>query len=239
MTKPPRGAFTYALTEKGNHTMATIEELRITAENTKLMRRAQTVLGYLAPMTAEPVTKLYDGTGFVTIPEDYIPVGLVSRENPYSFPSEAEWFEATSIGHSSPTRRDPTSATRTINYTAQETKRVNLEMAYGIDLSNQEQDADGEVGYAHPELPVTLERRLLVIAWDPKHGGWAMGRFYPHVETAEFPDITWGGDSLIEYETTLSAKMDDDLGYPLWEIPVAGPGALAAREALGFAAATP
>src|SRR5690625_5298810 len=183
--------------------MATAEELRIGAENTSLMRKALIVLGYLAPMSAEPVTKLYEDDGFVQVPEDYVPVGLVSREAPFTFPMEAEFFEATSLNHASPTRRDAIGATRTITYTAQETKRVNLEMAYGIDLSSQVQDSDGEVGYAHPELPHTIERRLLVVGWDPKNGGWAMGRFYPNVQTSEYPDITWGGDSLIEYATSL------------------------------------
>ncbi|MEE6295198.1 hypothetical protein [Georgenia wangjunii] len=220
--------------------MPTAEELRIAAENTSLIRKALVVIGYLAPMSAAPVTKLYESaTGFIQVPEDYVPVGLVSRGNPYSFPTDATTEDVTSLNHGGPTRQDIVSATRTINYTAQETKRSNLEVAYGLELGSIVQDEDGEAGFAHPEVPLAVERRLLIVGWDPKAGGWAMGRFYPKVQPNAYPEITWGGDSAIEYETTLQSFVDDTLGYSLWDIPVAGPGALAAREALGFAAPTP
>lgn len=222
--------------------VTTMESLRQGAENRSLIRKPLRMLAFLAPMTAPAVEALTDAaTGeLLAVPEDYEPVGLIAKESGITFPTESETSTVESANHAAPTREDFESMTRQISYTAQETKRVNLEMAYSIDLGAPLQQANGEVGFAHPTLPDELQRRLLVIAADPK-GDWFMGKFFPSVSPMSLSEVSWTSSAAITYATTLTAFIDDTLGYSLWDIPIAGPGAQAAIASgiTGFEAVVP
>lgn len=212
-------------------TATTIEAMRRGAEHTNLIRKPLRLLSFLAPLTADPIEELTDANGqLLEIPDDWEPVGLIAKESGIAFPSEAETATVDSANHGSPTREDFESVTRQIRYTAQETKRSSLEMAYSIDLGAPLQKANGEVGFPHPTMPDELERRFLVIAADPK-GMWFMGKFYPLVSPKNLAEITMNTSQAITYETLLTVFTDDELGYPLFDIPIAGPGAAAAMAA--------
>lgn len=214
--------------------MPTINELRAAHDNRELMRKMRQVFIFLAPLSAEPVTELTDETGaFKPIPTDYIPVGLLDKEANITFPRDVESSEESSIGHGGPTRKDTDSDIQRIAYTAQETKRANLEMAYGYDLANLRPKANGEVGYARPQLPDDIQRRLLVFGLDTKYG-IGCGMFLPQVEPMDFPEITWGPTGLTSYATTAQAYHDTALGYSVFDIPLCGPRALEFAEKAGF-----
>ena len=219
----------------------TIETLRQAAENTSLIRKPLRMLAWLADRDVDPVEQLTDTSGqLLALDPLWVPVGLIAKETGIAFPAESETSTVESVNHGGPTREDFETATRQVRYTAQETKRSSLEMAYAVDLGAPLQQANGEVGFPQPTLPDELERRLLVVAADPK-GQWFMGKFYPYVSPKQLSEITWSPSSAITYETLLTAYTDDALGYPVFEIPIAGPGAKAAMDAgiTGFEALVP
>lgn len=216
--------------------MPTMEELRITSEHTAAMRKFRQLLVFVGSMTAPAVETLTDANGaFVAIPDSYLPVGLITKDGGVTFPRNVERSTEQSVNHGSPTRRDTDSDDRQVKFTAQQTTKTVLELAYGLDLSAARRKANGEVGFAHPELPDDIQRRLLILGMDPKWGIGA-GKFFPTIEPTDFPEIGWGPTALTTYEITADAMFDDALGYSMFDIPVCGPGALTHAAALGFPA---
>ena len=141
--------------------------------------------------------------------------------------------EAFSHNHGGATRTDTDEDKKGVKFTAQETRRSVLEMAYGFDLSNIEQAANGEVVINHPDLPEDLEGRLLVIGFDPKYQV-AMGKWFPRFQPKDFPTVSWKRDELVQYEITGDALYDEEYGTAVREFAIAGPGAIAMKADFGF-----
>lgn len=220
--------------------MATIRETLAGTEVPDLMRKFRNVAIWWGPMSAAPIEEVTGAAGSILpIPTVYIPVGLIEKSAGVEYPRSVETSEEQSVNHGSATRKDHESDEAMIKYTAQESKRVNLQQAWGVDLTNVEADpTSGEVKVIKPELPDDIQGRLFIMGYDPK---WQVGaaKFFPRVEPQEFPSIKWGPTGLTSYETTLQAFFDDELGYAEAEFPLFGPGALELAPAAGFPLATP
>lgn len=218
----------------------TINEMIAASEHTKLMLKMRTVLIYFVPTLigktpgAEILALTGPTGGFLPVPADYQAgaVGLIDKGAGVEFPRDVSTQEATSYNHGGPTRVDTEEDKKGVKFTAQETRRQVLEMAYGIDLSNVVQQANGEVVIDHPELPDDLEGRLLVIGHDPKYQ-IAMGKWFPRFQPKDFPTVSWKRDEVVTYEIAGDALYDEEFGISVREF-IAGPGAKAMADAIGF-----
>lgn len=223
--------------------MPTMNELVALSEHTKLMLKMRQVLIFFAPnlqggTAPAEVTTLTDVAGaFAAIPAEYQAgaVGLIDKGAGVEFPREVSQQEATSHNHGGPTRTDTDEDTRSVSFTAQETRRAVLEMAYGLDLSNITQAPNGEVIIDHPELPEDIEGRLLVIGYDPKYRV-GMGKWFPRFQPKDFPSISWKRDELVQYAIKGDALFDEEFGFAVREFAICGPGAIAMAADFGFTA---
>lgn len=224
--------------------MPTIDELRSASETTRLILKMRTVLifaavvrqGQPAPPMIEALT---DESGqFLPLPLDYQrgAIGHIDKGAGIEFPREVSTQEAESHNSGSPTRKDTDTDVKSVTFTAQETKRSVLELALGIDLSNVLRGENGEVVIDHPDLPDELQVRLLVIGYDPKYRV-AAGKFFPNFSPKDFPTVSWKRDEVLSYAIAGDALPDDELGTPVRDFPIAGPGAIEFRHLFGFAAA--
>lgn len=216
--------------------MPTFDEIKQTADNPNLVRKILEAVAFLAPEDAPAIDALTDTAGaLVTLPTDYLPVGMVTPDG-YTFGRETETADVPALGYAQPVRTDITRATRTVSFTALEAyRRQLLELAYGIDLSGVAQGSNGEITWDHPDRPLQRYYRLIVIGRDGAGDRqWFRGKFLPRVSISEFPEEVWNAEDPTQYEITLATYVDDVIGTGERDF-IAGPGALAARTALGFA----
>lgn len=211
----------------------TMNELR--AQNTlALLRKFRELFAFVAPADAPVIESLTDADGqFQALPEEYVSVGLLDKEAGFAFPREVESSTETAVGYGGSIRRDYDSDTTNVTFTAMETKKAVLELAYGLDLSGHTMSANGEVVIDRPSLPDDIARRMLLLGYDPKHQIGA-GMWLPRFEIAEFPEISWGPNAATTYQINGEAMPDDDLGFSIRDFPVCGPGALRNAARLGF-----
>ena len=220
--------------------MPTIEEIKETADHSALVRKALQGAAFLAPIDADIIDSLTDSEGaFNALPPEYMPVGLVSKDDGYTFGASTDTAEVTSMGYASPVRIDIVSQQLTIAMTAQETNRTTLQLAYGMDLSGVEADStSGEMSWDRPDIPADIYMRLIVISADGfAANAWAMGRHFPRVKVTELGDVTWSDGDAITYAVTMTAFPDAEEGFSERSF-IAGPGALAMAESMGFSVAS-
>lgn len=217
--------------------MPTIEEIKTDSDHSQLIRKALQGAAFIAPITADIIPSLTDEEGqFVELPADYMPVGMVSKDDGYTFGSSSETSEVTSLGYASPTRMDITSQSLSIAFTAQETNRTTLELAYGMDLSSVTPATSGEISFDRPDVPLDIYYRLIVIAADGfGTQAWALGRHFPRVKVTEIADVTWSDTDAVTYGITLTGFPDAEEGFSERNF-LGGPGAQANADAMGFGA---
>lgn len=216
--------------------MATFAEIKSSADNPQGARKQLEIVAFLAPETAAPIESLTDGTGALqAIPEEYLPVGMISPDG-ITWGADTNVEEVEALGYSAPVRRDVTSVTRTVAFTALEAYRSNLMgLVYGMDLSAVAMSATGEVSFDLPDRPADIRYRFLAIGRDGSGDSeFFRGKFIPSVAISEFPEEVWSANDPTSYPITLSTFVDDELGTAQREF-LAGPGALAQAEANGWA----
>ena len=179
------------------------------------------------PGTAIDLTPLPTGGG-------YVDLGLVTKDDGYSFGNEWETSEVTSHGIADPTRRDVLSSTSTIGLTAQETKRLTLEMFHAVDLSGVVPAASGEIAFSKPLAPVTRYYRTFLLARDGiGDSAVYMGMIYPRSMVSETGEQTGSEESELAYPLTLTATPDSTVGYSV-RFLFGGPGWRAQLTKMGF-----
>lgn len=219
----------------------TLGELQNQADNRGLIRKAIRAVGVIAPLSVELPEKITDPSGLPIdlLTAGFLPVGMVTPDG-WNFGRETEKDEIEALGYASFVRSDISSVARSITVTTLETgRRHMLELQYGMDLSTIEQDADGEVVFDEPDMPIGAEYRLLALFDDgPADNNWVLAKGYPRVKLAEVGEETYGKEGAIQRELTFDVFTDDDLGTPCRHY-FGGTGALAARDVLGFSEPTP
>lgn len=214
--------------------MATFAEIKNAADNTDNVRKVLEAVAFLAPMSAAVIDSLTDETGaLVALPNDYLPVGLVTRDG-YTFGGDTETTAVDALGYASPVREDIESYTRTVSFTAYEVyKRNLLELAYGMDLSEATVGDNGEIVFDRPTLPNKTFYRLIVIGKDGSGANEIYrAKLFPKVSITSIPEEVWGTDAL-SFSVTLSTYVDEEEGTQEREF-IAGPGVVPAD--LGFGA---
>ena len=218
----------------------TFDTLRQENDNRNLVRKAQKVILLIAPTTVDLPTSLYDAGSLRDFKADgWLPVGMQSTDGT-TFGGEREVETVDALGYASYVRSDVVRVPRTIAFTPLEKGRRHLfEVRLGTDLSGVTQDpATGEIIIDEPELPVDQEYRLLALASDgPADKNWIMGRGYGLVKLSNSAEEVWGGEGAVASSLTFDVFTDAEIGVPVRHY-VAGTGAVAAADELGFAAGT-
>lgn len=171
----------------------------------------------------------------LALPTGYSDIGLVTKDDGYTFGNEWEMAETTSHGFSDPTRRDILSNTSTIGLTAQETKRNVLEMFHNVDLSTVvPTPATGEIRFDKPLQQRTTYYRTLLIARDGVGPQTIyMGILYPRAMVSETGEQTGSEESEFSYPMTITATPDFAVGTAA-RFLFGGPGWIATLAAMGF-----
>lgn len=194
------------------------------------------VMSAAATATASGVSVTVTGAGssLLALATAWFPIGICDPKG-WEHTANTTKDEVDSLGYAQATRSDITRVVKTVKFTAQESFRKNLmQLMYGLDLTNVTKDANGEIVYDHPALPLASEYRLLVIARDGAPGSeWYVGRGYYRTKVVDLPGSTWTEKGALDAAVTMDVLLDTASGSAQRDY-VAGPGALAAATALGF-----
>lgn len=146
---------------------------------------------------------------------DYVQLGWVSKNDGFTFSSDTETEDVESFGSVEPTRTDIVRDVTTAQFTPQETNRIVLEMYYNVDLSALTPAANtGEVGFNQAVEPVTTYRRMIFLSKDGRPGNEIyMAKIMPRASVTAKADQQHGAGAELSYGMTVTAKVDDELGY--------------------------
>lgn len=215
--------------------MATFAELKADAHNASLVRKVTQSVAFYAPMSAPVPTSLVGEDGQLqALPEAYTPLGLVVKDSGFEFNMETDTEEVEAHGFSSPVREDIVRTDRTIGATFLETSRVILEQYYGLDLSNVEPTATGEIAFNEVDGLDRPRGRLVLIGSDGVgEGQWFIGKIMPEAQVTGVESHSWNGSDALAYGLTYRAYVNNAAGYSIRHT-IAGPGAAANAAAMGF-----
>lgn len=221
--------------------MPTLSEIQRDSDNRGLIRKVQRAVGLLAPMSVELPEAL---TGPDHLPIDlkaagFLPVGIVTPDG-YRFARDIEKEDIDALGYASYVRSDITRVARSVVFNAMETGRRHLtELKYGVDLTGVTPDANGEVTWDEPDLPIGAEYRFIVVGADgPADTNWILGKGFPTVKLASVGEETWSKEGVLQQEITLDVFADEELGTPVRHY-LGGTAAVKYADVLGYAAPTP
>jgi hypothetical protein len=199
----------------------------IDKKQAELIRKVQAAAIFLAPPGTTVPTK-FTSTASATLdalPAQYIPVGLVTKEDAYTWSRETEMSETTSHGFVDPTRRDITSVVSSLAFTAQELSRPVLEAYHNLDLSAVTADTTTkEWAFSDPTQAQTRYPRLVAIGRD----GLGANAIYiirvmPRAILSEAGEQSWSDTDGLGFPMTFTAVPDSTLGYAM-RYHFGGPG---------------
>lgn len=192
----------------------------------RLIRKALDAVVFAAPETADPIDALTGADGeLAQLPLGYVTLGHHTEEEGLNWTREVENSDVRSHGSQEPTRRDIISDVSGLAVIAQETKMQTLEMFNNVDLSDVTPDpVSGEIAFNRSTSPSTTYYRILAVAEDGAGDDKLyFARFLPRASVTEFAEQSWSKSTEVRYELTLTAYVDEDLGYSVREF-VGGPG---------------
>jgi hypothetical protein len=213
----------------------------IDKKQAELIRKVQQAAVFVAPLATAVPTAFTSGASsdLTALIAGYKPIGLVTKDDAYTWNRETDMAETTSHGRVDPTRRDQTSNVSSLSFSAQETNMTNLELYHNVDLSAVVPTATtGEVAFSDPLAPGTIRRRLIAIGQD----GQGLQTIYlvrvmPMAMMSEPGEQTWSDEGELLYPMTFTATPDDTLGYAI-RYHFGGPGWKSLLVKMGFPAAT-
>lgn len=212
-------------------------------DNAAGIRKFTRAVIFVAPESAEPVTTLTEaGTGegalptLKALPEGFVPVGLIKKDDGIEFSAERDTSEVESLGYAAPTRRDILKEDSSLKFTPHETNRLVTALYHGLNLDNVVPDENGEVSYAKPTTPPAIYYRVLIVGRD----GVGSREFYkawfvPRGMITETESTAMSAEDEASYGMTLAATPDSVLGYSVKEFQ-AGSGFKADAAKLGWTA---
>lgn len=205
--------------------MATLEDLD--QKQTELIRKVQAAAIFYAPIaTAIPATFTSTAAATLTaLPVGWTDIGLVTKDDAYTWARAVEMAETRSHGYVDPTRRDITQNVSSLAFTAQETKLKTLEVYHNVDLTGVTADATtGEFTFNDPLQAATRYHRVLAIGRD----GLGTSAIYiirvmPRAILSEPGEQNWSDENELVYPMTMTATPDSALGYSIRYV-FGGPG---------------
>jgi hypothetical protein len=214
----------------------------LASHKSELIRKALEGSVFVAPFTASPITSMTSGasSALTALPDDYEDVGLVEKGNAVTWSRSVTTQEVMVWGDLFAARRDITKDDSTLKFTMVETKRLSMELYYGLDLSSTTANATTkEVSFAQPPRPSTKFWRVFGLFQDGvDEDAIYVGRFYPRASVTDMSDQKWDDDAdPLLWDVSMSAVRDDDLGYAAKHF-FGGPGWAALLSDLGFTAAS-
>lgn len=206
----------------------------------QLIRKALNGGIWVAGSAVDAPTSLTSGATSdpLALPEGWEDVGYITKDDGATWSRDQDTSDTTSWGAFEPTRRDITSDVTTLKFTMQETKRISLELTYGVDLSAVTPDSTtGEVAFNQATSSATIYRRFFAIFADGVGADAVyVGRFCPRMAITAVDDQQWSDGQELQYAVTATAFVDPALGYSVRHF-FGGPGWKAQLEAAGFPAA--
>jgi hypothetical protein len=211
------------------------------SRDTDLIRKSLDAAVFLAPLaTALPATLTSGASGdLVALAADWIDVGWMDKGDGITEGRKVTSQETESLGSTAPTRRDISKVDSTIVFTAQETKLITMQLAFGVILDPADFDATSkEVIFDEATRPDTVYYRCLVI-WKDNAGTDSIygATLYPRTSVTDMDDIknTDAGDPR-QFKITMSAYVDAGAGTHARHLH-GGPGWITRLEAMGWTAA--
>lgn len=173
----------------------------------------------------DKIETLVDTDGKLEIPEGYDDVGFITKDQGAQWTRDIETSDVMSLGATEPTRRDTVSDVAGLQFTMQESKATVIDLYEGINLSDVEQDANGNVSYDRPDRPASTYWRVLALFKDGE-GTDAIyfARFMPRVQITDRGEQSWNEEDEVQYPVTMTAFVDSDAGTSvrnLWAGPAA------------------
>ncbi|MBN9108567.1 MAG: hypothetical protein J0I34_07270 [Pseudonocardia sp.] len=207
----------------------------------QLIRKALNGGIWVAPSSAAAPTAMSSGASSdpAALPANYTDVGYITKDDGASWSRDMDTSDTTSWGAFEPTRRDITSDVTNLKFTMQETKRLSLELSYGVDLSAVTPTATtGEVAFNQASANTTIYRRFLAIMADGVGlDAVYIARFCPRMSITTVDDQSWTDGNELQWPVTGTAFVDPVLGYAVRHF-FFGPGWKSQLVAAGFPAAT-
>lgn len=207
----------------------------------KLIRKALDAVVFAGPEDSEPhelISQLNSTTSAIELkplPTGYVSLGHHTEEDGVNWTREVENSDTRSHGSQEPTRRDITSDVSGLAVIAQETKMQTLEMFNNVDLSGVTPETDtSEVAFNRARVAKTKYYRILALAQDGAGDDaiW-FARFLPRASVTEFNEQGWVKETEVQYPLTLTAYVDEALGYSIREM-WAGPAMATLAAEMGF-----
>lgn len=203
--------------------------------NIATMTATSSLTGGTTPAVTVAATTEGTAIDLLALPAGYTDIGLVRKEDGYSWGNEWEMAETASHGYSDPTRRDILSNVSTVGFTAQETKRRVLEMFHNVDLSSVVPNAtSGEVAFDKPLSMTTRYYRALFVGRDGiGTSAIYMGVLYPRAMVSETGEQSGSEETELAYPLTLTATPDSTAGTSV-RYMFGGPGWRSLLSSMGF-----
>ncbi|MFC4128920.1 IPT/TIG domain-containing protein [Nocardia rhizosphaerae] len=208
--------------------------------NPDLIRRPNKGFALLGNMDATIPNAFTDGVAaeFQSLASaGFESLGYIDKAAPPTFTPEIESSDVEAWGALEPPRTDIISRKTMVSATLLETKRRNLELYSGVDLSAITADpTTKEIQFTDPTAPETRYHRVILGLVD---GAGANTIYYlrilPRATVTSVGEQTWSQDGSLAYNLTWSAKIDDDLGYSVKHV-LCGPGIGPLLADMGFTA---
>lgn len=213
----------------------TFSAIKQGADNRKLVRKVLEAVMFLAPTSVALPASLTDETGALqALPSGFWPVGIVTPDG-YTFAADTTKEDVDGLGYIEPVRSDITKVAKTIEATALETFKRNLQgLILGRDMSTVTPLASGEIVYDEASMPVFDEFRAVIIGKDgPASEEWLIGRGYPLIKLKEIPEQVWKASDPIQAKLSFDVYTDQTLGTPCRHY-LAGTGVTKYADALGY-----
>lgn len=213
-----------------------IAELEIARHQRELILKPHEAHIFGMPMSVPVIQKITGPDGqLAELPEGAFDFGLLEKDAAITLTREMEKSDINAIGYSNPVRSDFTSDMFGIQFTGLETNRHNIESNLGIDLSGVEADANGEVAFDQPQVPVVRQMRYLLIS---RMGVGVdtiyFGRLFLAGEVAETGEQTiTDGEGYLAWPFTVNGMVDTEYGASVRHF-FGGPGWNALLEEAGF-----
>lgn len=205
--------------------MATLVDIQ--QKKTQLIRKVQAASIFIAPIATAIPSAFTAGVSadLTALPAAWSDIGLVTKDDAYSWSREVNMAETTSHGFVDPTRRDIVSNVSSLAFTAQETKMQTLSLFHNVDLAGVQATAiTGEFTFADPLAPATRFNRIIGIGQDGAGAGAIyLIRVLPRAILSEPGEQAWSDENELVYPMTMTATPDTTLGYSIRYV-FGGPG---------------
>ena len=205
--------------------MATLVDIQ--KKQTQLIRKVQAASVFFAASNVAIPTAFTSGASadLTALPVDWEDIGLVTKEDAYTWARDVGMSETTSHGFVDPTRRDITSNVSSLAFSAQETKLKTLGIYHNLDLAAVTATAvTGEFTFSDPLTPGTRFHRIIAIGQDGAGTGTIyIIRVIPRAILSEPGEQAWSDEDELVYPMTLTATPDTTLGYSMRYV-FGGPG---------------